>query len=281
LFEMDARAYRVECDRARAEVQRAESQMRGAETIAARVKRLRELANASTEEGDRAQAAVEEARANLLVAKAGLQRTQLDLDATRITAPIDGQTGGATLTAGNLAAPTTTLVTIVAADPIYVSFDVAEREVPALQKLLQRGALTVLVGLAGDTGFPRRGTVELVDNRVNPQTGTVGVRATLPNPARDILPGMFVRVRLTAGEPREELLVPQRAVTSFGGDVSFVLVAGRDNTIEYRAVTLGEQRGDQIVVTAGIGRDDRVITSRPGELKPGAPIRVHEMDAGK
>ncbi|HEY1379819.1 MAG TPA: efflux RND transporter periplasmic adaptor subunit [Gemmataceae bacterium] len=281
LFELDPRTYQAELTKAQAEVLRAESQVKAAEVSAARLQRIRELGQVAAEEIDKAKSAVDEARANLMVAKAGLDRAKLDLDATRVTAPIDGQTGRPLLDVGNLAGPTTTLVTIVATDPMYVYFDVDERSLLRLRKAVRGGAAAaVQIGLSHQEGFPHRGAIDFVDNRADPATGTVRVRAKFPNPDGDLLPGMFARVRLTAGEPREELLVPQAAVRTDGGR-PYVLVVGKDNAIEWRPVALGPQADGKRVVTAGVGPDDRVIVGGTADVAPGAAIRVREAGGGK
>jgi RND family efflux transporter MFP subunit len=281
LFELDPRAYQADCDRARAEVQRAEGHLVQFRTDLERTQRLVGSGNVNSEDLSRAKGHVDEAQAGVLVARAGLERTRLDLDATRITSPIDGQTGGMVVGVGNLASPTATLVTIVATDPIHVDFNLDERSILRLRTLPQR-EVAVQVGLAGDNGFPRRGKVVSVDNRADPATGTVRVRASMPNPGGEILPGMFARVRLMVGVAREELLVPKSAVRSMNDNKqTFALVVGADNAIEWRPVTVGGQRpGDRRVITDGLRPDDRVIVGY--EVPPvGAPLRVREFDPKK
>jgi RND family efflux transporter MFP subunit len=281
LFELDARPYQVEQERAQAEVRRAESTLRRGDADLSRLQRLAGAPGAVSETAiAHAKGTVDEAQAGVLVAKAGLERTRLDLDATRITSPIDGQTGGTVLSVGNLAAPTATLVTIVAADPVYVDFDVDERSILRLRKLFQHGDVTAQVGLSGDNDLPRHGKVVFVDNSVEPRVGTVRVRAVLPNSGGDILPGMFARVRLMIGEPREELVIPKAAVRQLNNGTSFVLAVGAGNAIEWRAVTLGHGDDTRQGVTAGIRPEDRVIVDSRLPAA-GVPIRVHETNPPK
>ena len=239
-------------------------------------KRLMALAQASAEELDRLKAAVDGSQADLLVAKAGLDRAKLDLDATRIASPIDGQTGGTVLGMGNLATPTTTLVIVTSVDPLYVTFDVPERDLAHVQKLLQGSDGAVQMRIAGGD-FSRTGKLEFVDNRVQVGTGTVGVRASLPNPGGSLLPGMSVTVRLATGEQHEEWLVPDTAVRLMRtGGYPFVLVAGPGNIVEWRRVTrTASRRSGQAVITSGIGPDDRVIVDsaylrRRADPRPGS-----------
>ena len=181
---------------------------------------------------------------------------------------------------GNLAAPTSTLVSVIATDPIYVDFDVPERELAHLRKLSQDGA-TPRFGLSGDRDFPLEGKVEFVDNHVDPSNGTVRVRASVPNAQWNILPGMFVRVQMPIGEPHEELLLPEIAVRHTNKGETFILVAGRDGVVEWRPVKIAPQpRDGQRVVSSGLKPDDRVIID--GRLPPaGAPIRVREAGPEK
>jgi RND family efflux transporter MFP subunit len=259
LFELDGRTYQIEYARAHGEVQRAESHLRHAKVDFDRLQQLRATGQISAADFDAAKAACDDADAGMMVAKAGLDRAKLDLDATRITSPIEGRTGGTVLGVGNLAAPTTTLVTIVATDPIRVDFSVSESELSPLQKLSESHAEVTIY--FRDSSAARTGKIEFVDNRVDPKTGSVRVRAILPNGDGNILPGMYAQVRLPIGERRGELLVPAGAIRYMGPNQSFVLVPGREGTIEWRRVTIGQQpRGDgQTLISAGLMPNDRVI----------------------
>jgi multidrug efflux system membrane fusion protein len=280
LFELDARAFKPEADRAAAELQRGEVQLKGAQNHLTRVQKLIGTGSVDASEAERAASAVDEARAGLLAAKALWEKARLDLESTRITAPIDGQTGGTVLGIGNLTSPATTLVTIVAIDPIYVDFQVPESELPRLQKLLQGGSVTAHLGLSGDKDFSREGKIEFVDNQVN-RNGTVRVRTSLANPESLILPGMFVRVRLMMGERGQELLIPQSAVRQTTNSEPFVLVARPDNVVEWRPVTIGPSRaGGQVVVHFGLRADDRVVIDAHLPAA-GVSIRIREVGAEK
>jgi RND family efflux transporter MFP subunit len=281
LFELDARPYQIEFQRAQAEVQRAEGSLKRARTALAHVEVRLKAAVAGEEEAATARGAVDEAQAGMLVAKAGLERAKLDLDATRLTSPIDGQTGGTVLGVGNLATPAATLVTVVMANPVYVSFGVDDHAVLALRKLLQHGDVTAKLALAREADFSHTAKIAFVDNRVDLASGQIHVRAVLPNSGGDILPGMFARVRLILGEPREELALPNRAVRRTHQNLPFVLIAGPGDVIEWRAVgMIGETANGELVVGSGVGPNDRVIID---ESLPaaGVSIRVHEADPPK
>jgi RND family efflux transporter MFP subunit len=182
---------------------------------------------------------------------------------------------------GNLAAPTTTLVTVLTMDPIYVNFLVPEHDLRRLKGLPPSQTAEALVKLAVDNDFQRKGKIIFTDNRVN-ANGSLHVRAALPNHDGDILPGMFATVRLMIGERQEELLVPQVAVhLDRASNQNFVLVASGNNAIEWRPVTIGRLVGREYVVLAGLAPDDRIITTSPGDIKPGAPLRIREEKAAQ
>jgi RND family efflux transporter MFP subunit len=225
---------------------------------------------------------MEDAESEHLVAKAGLDRARLDMEATRITSPIDGQTGGTVCGIGNRATPNTTLVTIVASDPIFIEFFIGENFVGPVRKLFQHPPPTTAeVKLPGDTGFEHRAEVVFVDNRVNAANGAVRVRASLPNPDGQILPGMAVKVRLPVAESREEFLIPATALKTTTSHENFVLLAGPGNVLEWRRVEIARIAPDgRIAIEAGLKADDRVILNRflPA---PGLPIHVSDSKPEK
>jgi len=200
LFQLDDRVPRAELAKAEAEVARAEARVRLAEAEHRRAAKLLEVKAISREEFQKIVGTVEVERAGLQVARAELDRAKVNLDFTRIVAPIDGKAGKARLNAGNLIrSDADRLTTIVVLDPLHVYFDVDER---TLLRLLRQwkgkgDKAPVGVGLAGEKGYPREGTIDFIDNRVDPKTGTLRIRAVLPNPKGDMLPGQAVRIRLS------------------------------------------------------------------------------------
>jgi RND family efflux transporter MFP subunit len=284
LFELDPRQYRAEVDKAEAELHRAEARFRRAEAELARAKQLHANRAIGQDDLDRLTADREEAVAGLRVAKAGRERSRLDLDATRITSPIDGRIGRPLLDAGNVAGLTTTLATIVSTNPVYAYFDVDERSFVRLRKQLQGAGvgqgIVTLLGLAGEEGFPHRGHLRFVDNRANPATGTIRARAVFPNEKGDLVPGLFARIRVMVGEPQQVLLVPEKVVMTAEGR-KFVLVVGANNTVEWRAVTLGLEEGGMRVVREGLSADDRVIVGGVANVRPGSPVQPRETEPNK
>jgi RND family efflux transporter MFP subunit len=277
LFELDSRAIGIELLRARAQETVADNRLRRARAAYERAQALKRAAATGEDALSEARGAAEEAETEIMVAKANLARVQLDLEATRITSPIDGQTGGTVYGVGNLASPNTTLVTVISADPIYVEFLVAENSIARVRKLFQDGNLSVRVKLPGDAGFDHDLSIVFVDNRVDPPNRTVKLRGVLPNRDGRILPGMSVQVRLMSGTLKEQLRLPKSAVRFADGNVTYVLLPGRGDSIEWRRVEVSHSQPneEELIIISGISADDRVIVDRilPGS---GVPIRIRE-----
>lgn len=202
LAEIDPRPYQIDLDAARAKMKAAEARLKAARIKTSNVKFLAEQKVKVVAQGevDLQEAAEAEAAALLAVAKAEVEQAELHLSWTKITAPIAGRVGRFSVTERNLvAADTTRLMTVVAADTLHVSFDVDERTLLRLRRegLAEPGKLAVAVGFAGDEGYPVEGRLDLIEPLVDPEKGTVRFRATIPNPKGLLLPGMFARVRLT------------------------------------------------------------------------------------
>jgi membrane fusion protein, multidrug efflux system len=208
LFELDSRSFQAALGQAQADLARAEAEMAVAETDLARMNKLVQSAAVSRAEADRAAAQAAAAKTAVQLARTKIDAARLDLDATRLTAPITGRIGRAEVDVGSTVRPGTVLTTIISEDPIHVYFDVPEKQ---YLQLVRRGrqargsaelkdlAIPVRVGLADEQGFPREGKLDFVDNRCDPKTGTVRFRAVLPNPDRLLMPGLFVRVRMSQG----------------------------------------------------------------------------------
>ena len=278
LFEIDSRNYRAELDRAEAAVKVAEARLKLAEANHKRAKTLHDRKSISQEEFDRTTAEQVLAEGEVLVAKAVRALAQLNLDFTRVLAPIDGRVGRLTVAPGNLVeADKTILATLVSLDPLYVYFDVDERSALRLLREAKGKAekVPVAVGLADEEGFPRRGVLDFTDNQLNPDTGTLSMRAVLSNKDGLLMPGLFVRVGLTMGGPHKALTVPERAVMVEEGE-RFVYIVNDKNAIERRAVRVGQASDGLRVVTRGLKADERVVIGRVHALQPGMSVRPHE-----
>jgi RND family efflux transporter MFP subunit len=291
LFEIDPRPYQAEVLKAEAEVTRAQAHLKRLTADLERVKALAGTGNVSREELDRAAADKEEGEAVVRVARAALDSAKLNLDFTRVTAPIDGKVGQALVTPGGLVREgETALTTIVSSGPVYADFDVDERTYLALRKALRDGKggkdaeLPALLGVAGEDDFPHRGKVDFIDNRVDPNKGAVRFRAVFPNPKDELVPGQFARVRLQLGEHRA-LLVAKAALTlgQAGGTGStwtadYVLVVDEKGTVERRKVTLGLRMGELREIKEGLTEKDWVIVENPDKAKDGTEVKVRRVE---
>lgn len=286
LFEIDARPYQAEVDRTEATVAQAEARLKRLDADYARAKLLMGRAALSRAEFDQTVGDHAEAKAAVEVARADRELAQLNLGFTRVTAPIGGRTSRGLIDPGGLVkADETILTSIVSLDPIYVYFDVDERTLLRLRQLVRDGklkshreaTLPVRVALADEDGFPHEGTIDFSDNRVDPNTGTLSVRGVIPNPEpRAFTPGMFVRVRLPIGSPRRALLVPERALVTEHGQKDVYIVAG-DGEVVRRPVVVGPLRGGLRVIEQGLAEDEEVIVSGLQRARPGAKVRVREV----
>jgi RND family efflux transporter MFP subunit len=285
LFDIDPRPYRADLDKAEANLTLREAQFRQADAEAQRAKALLDKKSLSQEEFDKVVAARAQAEARLRMAKAGVEAARLTLDFTKVTAPISGRIGRRRLDAGNVVkADETHLATLVVAKPMYVYFDIGEQAAQRIAKAARGGkgkaAIRAAVGLAGEMGFPHEGQIDFVDNRSDPATGTVRVRAVLANADELLSPGQFVRVRVATGQPYQALLVPEAAVMAEGGR-KFVYVVNEKEMVESRAVTLGSGQGDLRVVKGGLNETDRVITGGLQGVKPGKKVKPREAAPDK
>ena len=277
LFRIDPRPYEARVRAARASLAQARSQARLAGGEAERARKLLGSRAISREEYDQRQAALLNARALVDEAEATLASAELDLAYTRITAPVDGRIGRARVTKGNLAsADQTLLATLVSVDPLHVYFDSNEADALDAQRLQQAGkAPPVRIGLTGEPGFPHRGELDFVDNRLNADTGTLRYRALLPNPNGVFKPGQFARVEMPVTRLDQAVLISRKAVLA-DQDRRFVYVVGEDNTVARRPVNTGRQVDGLVVVREGLNSGDRVIVNGTQKVfGAGMPVAPH------
>lgn len=278
LFVIDPRPYQAEVEQREAELEQAKARHANAGRMAHRADQLLKSSAISSEEADTSISDFHQARAAVLAAEAALKSARLDLEFTEVRAPIDGRVSRALLTTGNYvsgnAGGASLLTTIVSVDPIYVYADVDERSLLQLQALMtkQEGLrIPVEMQLADEEGYPHRGFIESLDNRVDRNTGTIVLRAQIPNPDGRIIPGLFVRLRVPLSEERPTLLVDETAI---GTDQAqkFVFSIGKDNTVEYRKVTLGPVADGKRIVRSGLNAGDMIIVNGVQRARPGAPV---------
>lgn len=292
LFVIDPRPYRAALDKARAELTRARSRAELAHNDVARSDKLLAIKAVSQEEYDGRVNAAREADATVEAARAAVETAQLDLDFTRVTAPITGRISKANVTAGNLvnasAASAPVLTSIVSVDPIYVSFDGDEQVYLKYTELARRGerpssrdaANPVEMGLANEDGYPHKGTMVFVDNQVDPRTGTIRARASFSNKDGFFTPGLFARVKLLGHNSFDAVLVDDRAV---GTDQSqkFVYVVDADHKVSYRTVKIGRITDGLRVVLEGLSPGEQVVVNGIQRVHPGSIVQpqIVAMDA--
>jgi multidrug efflux system membrane fusion protein len=288
LYEIDPREYQANVAKAEADVLSAQAQLALAQAEEQRSARLRATNAATEEEYQQRIATRQRAEAAVKQSQAAVDLAKLDLSYCNIVAPIAGRVGRTLVTVGNLVGVSepTLLTTVVRLDPIYVYFDAPERQYLDYQKKIQQQIaasaeerkVPAFVALETEDEFPHQGVIDFRENRVDPQTGTMTIRAVLPNNDRTIAPGMFARIRVPIGSPTERLLVPQAAVASDQrGD--YVLVVKSDNTVEYRPVKTGHVEGEMIVIIQGLNENDSVIVSGTQKTRPGGKVTPEETQA--
>jgi multidrug efflux system membrane fusion protein len=207
--------------------------------------------------------------------QATVENARVQLSYTTIRAPIAGKTGNLVVTQGNLvrANDTTPMVTITSSSPIYVTFSVPERDLVRIRQAYGKEGLTVKGVIPGDESNPSMGKLSLVDNTVDPATGTVRLKATFINEDRRLYPGQFVNVELTLGITAQATVVPSQAV-QIGQDKSFVWVAKADGTAEMRTVKTSTTMESMTVIEEGLKPGEQVITDGQLRLVPGSKIQV-------
>lgn len=292
LFVIDPRPYEAAYAKALAELKRAKADAALAEQNAARAVRLLEARAISREEFDQRSTNLEQTAAAVAAASAAVQAAKVDLDYTRITAPIDGRVSRAEVTPGNLvtAGPSggTLLTTLVSMSPVYVYFDGDEQVYLKYTQMALRGERPssrdahnpVLLGLANEEGYPHRGYMDFVDNRLDPATGTIRGRAVFDNENRLFTPGLYARVRLLGSNERSAVVVDDRAVGT-DQDKRFVYVLDAQNRVTYRPVKLGRVIDGLRVIESGLAAGETIVVNGLQRVRPGAVVQPERvaMDA--
>lgn len=291
LVKIDPRWHQAEYDRRKADYEQAKVRSENAEREAQRTPRLLADRAISTEESEARQARFQEANAGLLAAQAARDSAKLDLDYTEIRAPIDGRVSRALVTVGNYVSgvpgAATMLTTLVSVDPVYVNADVDENSLLKFNALAEarkldadsKGKVPVELQLADEDGFPHRGYIESFDNKLDPNTGSILLRAVFSNADGRVVPGLFARIRVPLSERHEALLVAEQAI---GTDQSrkFVLALSPTNTVEYRPVTLGPVVNGKRVVRNGLKSGEQIVVNGIQRVRPGMPVTPQEATAG-
>ncbi len=282
LFQIDPRPFQAEVDRLKGELSQAKAQRSRAQSDFERAERLHNNDGMSAEEYDRRAAVRNEAEARIASTEAALRGAELNLEFTRVTAPITGRVGRAEITEGNLveggAGQIRPLTTLVSLDPIYVYFDVDEQTYLKYAHITQihgtsshelRGS--ALLGLADEDAFPHVGQVSFVDNQVSSSTGTIRLRATFANKNLALTPGLFARIRLQGGEAHSGCLAKDEAVVT-DLNQKYVFVLGKNNMLTYRPVKLGPMAEGLRVIRDGLHEGDVIVVNGLQRVRPGAAV---------
>ena len=281
LFQIDPAPLRAALDGALASLAQAEANATNAHVTAQRTRELMPSGLVSRSDLDNAQATERSTAAAVGQAKAAVGTARINLSYATVTAPISGRAGQQGVTEGALVGQgsPTLLTTIDQIDPVYVNFDEPAVDIERLRRAQVAGNVTVAHGrevsvqltLPDGTAYAHTGSLDFLDVSVDPATGAVALRGIIPNPEHQLLPGMFVGVRLTSGEVNRGFLVPQAGLQR-DAEGPYVLVAGADNKVVQKRVTTETLEGPNWIVTAGLADGDRVIVSGTQQAHPGATV---------
>lgn len=276
LFRIDPAELEAALSRARAALTQAKANAENARIKAQRYQELSGRGVISRQDLDDAQSSYNSLSAAVQQAEAGVQQARLDLSYATVTAPISGRAGKAQVTEGALVGQgtATLLTTIEQIDPIYVDFGQTQAEFEALRKVSQAGSdyAGVSLRLRDGSTYAEQGQLGFADLAVDPQTGAIALRATVPNPQALLLPGMFVDVLLTGSVHSTVFLVPQAAVQR-DGQGAFVLVVGAEDKVERRNLQLQQMRGSDWIVSGGLNAGERIVVSGVQKARPGAQVK--------
>ena len=286
---IDPRPYQADLDHAQAQRQQAETHLELTRNDLKRAESLRGTKAISEEEYDSRSKAVREAEAALVAARANEATARINLDYTQIKAPISGKIGRRLVTAGNFVqlqgngGSATRAGHHRLAESHLCYFDVEENAFLKYRSNAKAaeangGSLACELALVNEEGFAHRGRLDFFDNQVNPQTGTIRLRAVFENGDRALVPGMFANVRVLAGPPEQTLVIPDVAVQSDQG-YKFVYVANAEDKVETRSIKIGRAHGPLRAVVEGLKADDRVIVNGLMMLRPGAKVVVQSAES--
>jgi multidrug efflux system membrane fusion protein len=292
LFTIDRRPYKADLDRAVADYERAQSQTELAKNDADRAQKLILTKAISTEDYDTKVKTYTSAQAAEKSAKATLDLATLNWEFTEIHASVAGRIGRALVTEGNLVsggvsgAGATLLTTLVSLDPLYLYGDADERAILKYRRLSQEGKrvsardaqIPAEMALADETGFPHKGYMDFVDNRVDPNTGTIRARGVFSNVDHSLSPGFFARIRIPGSGKYPALLIPDRALGSDQAQ-KFVYVVNAEKKVEFRAVTIGPMIDGLRVVKEGLKPGEQIIVEGLMRVRPGVVVDAKPPEA--
>jgi len=283
LFIIDPRPFNAVLAAAKGDAEALQSRLALARNDLERARKLIESKSISQEDFDTRAKEAEAALASWEAAKAKIERARLDVEFTEVKAPMTGRIGRHQVSVGNLVSggtdESTVLTNIVTIDPIYCYFDVDERTVIRVRQLIREGKAKsardsewpVYLGLGREDGFPFQGTINFVDNQINPKTGTLRLRAVIANPKEALAPGYFGRVRVPIGFPHQGVLVSDRAIDNDQGQ-KVVYVVNEKKEVVSRAVKLGQLHDGLREITSGLVPGEQVVVLGIQQVRPGLMV---------
>ncbi|WP_417658043.1 efflux RND transporter periplasmic adaptor subunit [Pseudidiomarina aestuarii] len=289
LFTIEPDAYAVAVQKAKADLQRAEAERSDAQRQWERIQRLFAEGAVSQRDRDQGLANVELADANYASAEASLKEAKISLAYTQVQSPIVGIAGREQHSIGNVVNEGDTLTTLVQLDPLYVYFSVPQNDL-ASEYLLKQVGVRETDGLPSDSPtaqierssgelFDHEGVIDFISRTVDAETGTINVRAQIPNPEAEILPGQFTRVRIPDIQLPDAIAIPQRALVQ-SGETSIVYVVNNEGLTEMREVIVGPRIDDRFVINSGLDAGEQVIVEGLAMLRPGVEVNAEPYTGG-
>ena len=283
LFTIDARPFRSEVARLKAELKSAQAQIDLAQRDVKRASSLKQTNAISQEQLDNRSTQLTKARADADSVKAALRNAKLNLSYTKVKAPISGRVSRANITEGNYVSQgDSILTTLVSTEKMYAYFDVDEPVYIHIKALSESKGLSindkpVLMSLTNDVQYAHQGVIDFVDNQIDISTGTIRLRAVFDNKQGLFTPGMFARLKLRVNAPHDSILVDEKAI---GTDLNhkFVLVLAPENKVEYRSVELGKRLGDLRAIQSGLSAGEVIIVKGLQRARPGGVVSPSSID---
>ncbi|WP_035057032.1 efflux RND transporter periplasmic adaptor subunit [Andreprevotia chitinilytica] len=289
LYQIDPATYQAALESAQASFAKAQANVTSAKLKEERYKALLDIKGVSKQEYDDANAALLQGQADVASAKAAVESARINLTYTRVLSPISGRIGKSTVTEGALvtANQAAALTTVQQLDPIYVDIAQSSTDLLRLKRDFESGRLSragqgqakVNIVLEDGSKYAQPGALQFADVTVDPTSGAVNLRAVVPNPKGELLPGVFVRARLEEGVNNKALLVPQQGVTRDAQGNAVAMVIGAEGKVEVRILKAQQSLGDKWLVSDGLKAGDKVIVEGLQKVRPGSPAKPVEASA--
>lgn len=286
LYQIDPATYQAAYDSAKGDLAKAEANAEISHLTVKRYKPLIKTNYVSQQDYDTAVANAKQGDASVIAAKAALEKARIDLFYTKVLSPISGRIGKSAVTEGALvtANQQMALASVQQLDPIYVDVTQSSNDFLNLKSALKKGALkkadSVLVDLILENGslYNEKGTLQFSDVTVDETTGSIVLRAIFPNKQQDLLPGMFVRARITEGVKEEALLAPQQGITRNARGEATALIVDDKNQVVLRNLVTGQAIKDKWLIVSGLKAGDRVIVTGQMKIRPGMTVKAIEAE---